>query len=429
MQHKNKFRRVSYPVRLSIILLLGLFGLPLAPAQAQNTELIVFAAASLTDAFEDIATQFEAEHAGVNVLFNFAGSSDLAAQINEGAAADVFASANNRQMQVAVEGGRIDGATPVFARNRLVLITPVDNPAGITGLNDLLTPGVTIVLATEGVPVRDYTETLLSRLGEDYTAALMANVISEEPNVRQVSAKIALGEADAGFVYASDVTPDIADDVLTFPIPDNLNTLATYPIATLNDSAQPELAQAFVDYVMSDAGQDALVAWNFISVRITPPADTITLPEDVNSVLVTGQVLNPITLTADDLRANFNAQTLEVRYVSGENTVETSFTGVLLLDILNTAQPNFNANVRNDVVSTYIVVTGSDGYQAVISYGEIGTDYANQPILLAYEQDGAPIENAGGNLRLVVATDVRGSRYVSGVVNISLYDAPPVSAE
>jgi molybdate transport system substrate-binding protein len=404
-------------------------------AQGQNRELIVFAAASLTDAFEIIADDFEWDHPGVSVLFNFGSSSELAAQLVNGAPADVFASANARQMQVAVEAGRIAGQPRTFARNRLVLIVPADNPAAITGLRDLANEGVLLVIAAEGVPVRDYTETMLERLASDsafgdaYVAAVRANVVSEEQNVRQVAARVALGEADAGIVYVSDVTPDLAADVSALPIPDELNTIAAYPIASIADSAQPELAQAFVDHVLSDAGQNTLESWNFIPIRIPALPPSIALPA-TNAVLhVGGQVLNPLTLTAADLETQYPAQTVEVIYQSGEQTVTATFTGVPLWQLVNAAQPNLNADVRNDALSMYLVVTGSDGYQAVIAWGEIDPAFGGQPVLLAYAQDGAPITDELGPLRLAVPGDARGGRYVRGVVDISLRDAPPAASE
>lgn len=250
-------------------------------AQESRT-LIVFAAASLADAFEAIAADFEADNPGVDVLFSFGGSSELAAQIAEGAPADVFASANTRQMTAAQAAGRIDAEAPVtFARNKLTLIVPADNPARIESLADLARPGLVLVIASEGVPVRDYTETMLARLAEDpdfgaaYVGAFRANIASEEPNVRQVAAKVALGEADAGIVYASDVTPDLRGSVLSFAIPDAVNTIAEYPIAALNDTPQPELAQAFVDAVVSAAGQAALETWGFLPAAPEPVCFTL----------------------------------------------------------------------------------------------------------------------------------------------------------
>ena len=153
--------------RIAILcLLVALTGVGLIQAQSATT-LTVFAASSLTDAFEDLATGFEAANPGVDVLFNFAGSSDLAAQLAEGAPADVFASANNRQMQAAKDAGRIAGAPVTFVKNRLVLVVPSDNPANITGLRDLADDGVLLVVAAPDVPVRDYTNTMLDRLAAD----------------------------------------------------------------------------------------------------------------------------------------------------------------------------------------------------------------------------------------------------------------------
>jgi molybdate transport system substrate-binding protein len=253
----------------SVVLLLSF---RMVSAQDGKT-LTVFAAASLTDAFSEIETAFEAANVGKDVIFNFGSSSTLATQLAEGAPADVFASANSQQMGVAQAAGRIAGQPHTFVKNRLVLAVPVDNPANIQTLRDLATPGIKLVVAAPDVPVRDYTNRMLDRLaadpayGEDYRNAVIANIVSEEDNVRQVSAKVALGEADAGIVYLSDITPDIADEVLALPISDTLNTIAIYPIAVTNDSANPELAQAFIDYVLSDAGQDTLVKWGFVSVN------------------------------------------------------------------------------------------------------------------------------------------------------------------
>ncbi len=415
---------------LLIVMILLVFG---SSVQAQQQEtLIVFAAASLTDAFEEVGRAFEAENGAVRVIFNFAGSSTLAAQLAEGAPADVFASANNTQMNAAREAGRIGSAPRTFVKNRLVLVVPDDNPANITTLRDLANPGVLFVVAAPNVPVREYTDTMLNRLandpafGEDYRTAVVSNIVSEEDNVRQVAAKVALGEADAGVVYFSNVTPDIFDEVTIIPIPDYLNTIATYPIAITDDTANLELAQAFVDFVLSDTGQDILTNWNFISARIPEVPYFVTLPDGNSAVTVDGQVLNPLALTVESLQSDFSAQTIDVTYLSGQETVTTSFTGVPLWQIINAAQPNFDADVRNDRLSTFIVITGSDGYQAVISWGEIDPEFAGQMILIAYEQEGSLITDTQGPIRLVVSSDVRGGRYVSGVVNMSLRDAPRV---
>jgi molybdate transport system substrate-binding protein len=260
--------------RLLLCVLLLTLLLSFSAAFAQDSQaLTVFAASSLTDAFTEIEAAFESANPGVDVVYNFGSSSTLATQLSEGAPADVFASANNTQMNVASDAERIGTEPIAFAKNRLVLIVPSDNPANITSLHDLANEGVKLVFAAPDVPVRDYTEAMLEKLaadpayGEDYRSSVMANLVSEEDNVRQVSAKVALGEADAGIVYRSDVTPDIAGDVIALPIPDAINTLAIYPIAVTDDSANPETAQAFIDYVLSDAGQDTLVKWGFYSVN------------------------------------------------------------------------------------------------------------------------------------------------------------------
>lgn len=254
-----------------VISLLCVLVMPLH-AQSISETLTVFAAASLADAFEEIALSFEAAHPGVDVVFNFAGSSTLATQLAEGSPADVFASANNAQMTVARDAERIAGDDQTFARNRLVLIVPAENPANILTLRDLAEPGVQLVLAAPGVPVRGYADAMLESMaanplyGEDYRSAVLANLVSEEDNVRQVAAKVALGEADAGIVYISDVTPDIRDQVRMLYVPNRFNTIATYPIAVTNDAANPELAQAFVDAVLSDEGQAVLESWGFVRV-------------------------------------------------------------------------------------------------------------------------------------------------------------------
>ena len=234
-------------------------------ATTAQTSLTVFAAASLTDAFQTISKNFSTAHPGVDVVFNFAGSQQLAQQIGQGAPADLFASANASQMAVAIESGRVvSGTEQLFVRNRLVVVTPVDNPAGIATLADLAKPGLQIVLATKEVPVGQYALDFLDKaeadgtLGAGYRDAVLANVVSYEENVRTVLAKVTLGEADAGIVYRSDVTPTAAEQVQRIGIPDNLNTIASYPIAPLSDSPHAALAQQFIDYLLSPAGQQIL---------------------------------------------------------------------------------------------------------------------------------------------------------------------------
>ena len=230
-------------------------------------ELIIFAAASLTNAFEELGEAFTAQEGGVPVVFNFGGSSQLATQLNEGIPADIFAPANDAQMQVVVDGGRITAESVVpFVSNRLTVIVPAANPAGITTREDLARPGVQLILAVAGVPVRDYADEMVATMPAGFQEAFYANLVSEEENVRQVAAKIALGEGDAGIVYTSDVTPDIAGRVQQIEIPDAQNVIASYPIAPLLDAPRPELAQRFIDFILSPEGQAILARWGF-----TPP--------------------------------------------------------------------------------------------------------------------------------------------------------------
>jgi len=230
-------------------------------------EVVVYAAASLTNAFEDLGTAFEAAHPGVTVTLNFGASSQLASQLAEGAQADVFASANPAQMQAAATAGRIERQQD-FASNRLVMIVPAGNPARVGGLADLLVPDrLALVLAAPGVPIRDYADEALDRLAASEAAldraALSTNLVSEEANVRQVVAKVALGEADAGMVYTTDVTPDVANQLETFEIPDAFNVTATYPIGLVAEAPHPALARQFIDFVLSAEGQAILAGWGF----------------------------------------------------------------------------------------------------------------------------------------------------------------------
>lgn len=246
---------------------------------ASNTETItlnVFAAASLTDAFGEIGENFSATNPGTEVVFNFAGSNQLATQIGEGAPADLFASANTTQMTAVIDRGRIiSGTQRNFAQNRLVVITPSDNPAELATLADLAEPGVKVIFAAAEVPVGRYTLTFLDQadadtaLGAGYRDAVLANVVSYEANVRAVLTKITLGEGDAGIVYTSDVGPVTgagAETVLQIEIPDELNTIASYPIAPLADSAHPAMAQQFIEYVLAPEGQQVLARHGFLPV-------------------------------------------------------------------------------------------------------------------------------------------------------------------
>ncbi|HTO92328.1 MAG TPA: molybdate ABC transporter substrate-binding protein [Candidatus Sulfotelmatobacter sp.] len=250
--------------------------LPVAGAPAPVT-LHVFAAASLSEAFDDLAKQFDKAHAGCTVQLNLAGSQQLVAQIESGAPADVFASADTAWMGRMVRAGRVAGEPLVFARNRLVLVIPRSNPAHLDRLQDLAKPGIKLVLGAETVPVGRYSREVLKKLsaepgfGADFSDRVLKNLASEEENVKSVASKVALNEADAGIVYHSDVTQSVAKSTRTIAIPDSSNVLATYPIAALSTAASPELARAFVALAISPAGQKTLERHGMIAAGVARP--------------------------------------------------------------------------------------------------------------------------------------------------------------
>ena len=230
---------------------------------------VVFAAASLSDVFRELGDTLERRDPAVHVAFDFAGSQTLAFQIVQGAAADVFASADNRWMSYVRDSGFVAGEPHTFARNRLVVIVPQSNPGRVQTLQDLARSGLKVVLAGVEVPAGRYARDVLSNLegaqgfAPDFRLRVLANVVSTEENVRSVALKVRLGEADAGFVYATDVTPDVARYVRVIPIPDASNVIASYPIAVLRHAAHPGLGRAFVDLVLSPVGQATLARHGF----------------------------------------------------------------------------------------------------------------------------------------------------------------------
>ncbi len=223
----------------------------------------------MTGAFGDIGKAFEAAHPGVTVTFNFAGSQALRTQIEQGASADVFASADRKNMDTMVGEHLIAGGKyQDFASNLLVVILPPKNPANIRSLQDLAMPGIKLDLADSSVPVGNYARHSLANLsqdaayGSDYSTKVLANVVSNETDVKQVVSKVDLGEADAGIVYVTDA--QAASDLKTIPIPKAFNVIAKYPIAVLARSANADLAAAFIAYVLSPDGQAVLTKWGFV---------------------------------------------------------------------------------------------------------------------------------------------------------------------
>ena len=214
-----------------------------------NDNAAVFAASSLTEVFPQIDPA---------ATYNFAGSDDLATQITEGAPADVFAAASPKYPDQLHEDGLVD-KPEVFATNKLVLIVPKDNPADIKSVNDLKDPDVKLVIGAEGVPIGDYTRTVLENMG---ASEVLGQVVSEEDDVKGVVGKVSLGEADAGFVYVTDVKP-VDDKVTAIELPDEAQAVVEYEIAVVKAAPHHEAAHQFVEQVLSEGGQAKLRAAGF----------------------------------------------------------------------------------------------------------------------------------------------------------------------
>src|SRR5262245_20177693 len=215
-----------------------IWAINIAQAQERSAvtgELTVFAAASLTEPFTEIGKRLELSHPGLKVVYNFGGSQALRTQLEQGAHADVFASADAVQMEQAKKNNVVQGESPIFVKNRLVAIVPKDNKAKIMTLCDLGKPGVKLDLANAKVQVGNYSRQVIAKASTecvaDFEQRTLKNIVSEEENVKQVVTKVQLGEADAGIVYVSDVTPKVSKDLQAIAIADAYNQLATYPIA------------------------------------------------------------------------------------------------------------------------------------------------------------------------------------------------------
>jgi molybdate transport system substrate-binding protein len=217
----------------------------------EATTLTVYAAASLTTTFEQLAQDFEASHGGVEVDVNFAGSSDLVAQIQEGAPADVFASADEANMQKLTADDLLSSDPATFATNTLEIAVPPGNPAGVESLDDLAEDGLNLVICAPEVPCG----AAAAKVAESTGVTL--SPVSEEQSVTDVLAKVTSGEADAGLVYVTDVIA-AGDDVQGIEIPEASAAVNTYPIATVGASENADLAHEFVDLVLSDEGQQVL---------------------------------------------------------------------------------------------------------------------------------------------------------------------------
>lgn len=266
----KKRKRLSYALLLFLLLLNSFACTGNTRSENVHSQIVVFSAASLTDAMEVLITNFEADHPGVKVIVNLAGSQQLAQQLIHGAPADVFASANQQQMDVVQSDGRINYEDQIiFAQNSLVVIYSRDSKFSIKELVDLVEPNLKIIVAAQDVPVGRYSLDFLDRaardatMGPEFREGVLKNIVSFEDNVKFVLTKVALGEADAGIVYVTDVYGDGGFNVGVINIPDHLNPVADYPIAVLKDSKQSQLARSFIEYITSKEGRDILSAYGF----------------------------------------------------------------------------------------------------------------------------------------------------------------------
>jgi molybdate transport system substrate-binding protein len=260
---------------MSVIVLVGLTGCGQGSnnsgsgggGKQQGGTLTIFAASSLIDAFGELGKTFEKQNEGVTVKQSFESSSTLLTQIQQGAPADVFASAAQEEMDTAVKDGLVAGDPKVFVKNREIIMVPKDNPADIEEFRDVANPGVKLVLAQDDVPAADYALQILDKAnaeyGDGFEKKVLSNVVSREADVRASVNRVVVGDADATFGYKSDYTPDIRSRVKVVPIPPDLNIIATYPVAALKDARDPELAKKWVELVTSKEGQRVLKKWNF----------------------------------------------------------------------------------------------------------------------------------------------------------------------
>jgi molybdate transport system substrate-binding protein len=240
------------------------------PRNLSHDTLTIFAAASLSEAFTDLAEEFELANPGTEVAINFAGSQQLAQQISQGATADIFASADRHQMENVIMTGQVEAGTELpFIHNRLAVVLPVDNPAGILEFKDLAAPGVQLIVADAAVPVGHYSQEMLElassqpEFGPQFKEKVLENVVSYEENVRAVLTKVILGEADAGVVYLSDFIGAQGENIEMVAVPQEINVSASYYIAPLSNGPNKDLGEEFLNLVLSPQGQEILNRYGF----------------------------------------------------------------------------------------------------------------------------------------------------------------------
>jgi molybdate transport system substrate-binding protein len=253
---RNAVRGIVAVVLLAATLAAGCGG----DDRGGRPELVVSAASSLKTAFTEYAESFE----DAEVRLSFAGSDELAAQIRQGVTPDVYAAANTALPEALHEEGLVEEPV-LFAANRLVLAVPADGD--VDSLDDLEAPGTTVAMGEESVPIGAYTRDVLARLGEERSAAILANVRSNEPDVAGIVGKLTQGAVDAGFVYVTDVAA-AGDALRAIELPASLQPSVAYAVAVVSGAEHPEQAQAFVDGLLAGTGEEALRAAGFAP----PPA-------------------------------------------------------------------------------------------------------------------------------------------------------------
>lgn len=262
VQRRSRF----LPTLVATALALSTFGLAACGSdddKGPSQTLTVFAASSLTGTFTELGKKFEASRPGVKVNFSFGGSSDLVSQIQSGAPADVFASADTKSMQKIVDD-KLEGALPInFAANTLQIVTPPENPAKVTTFKDLARKDLDLVVCAPEVPCGSAAEKIETATGVDLSP------VSEEQNVKDVLAKVTAGEADAGLVYVTDVKA-AGDAVNGITFPEASNAVNIYPITTLKDAEDAALAADFMTFVLSAEGQAVLAEAGFAPAATTP---------------------------------------------------------------------------------------------------------------------------------------------------------------
>jgi len=301
--NKKKFAPILLCALLGV-LIVSTCGCVTTPAP--STKLTVFAAASLTDAFNETAQAYQANHTNVTFSFNYAGSQQLVTQLKQGAYADVFASADLKHMNDVKEAGLMNNSTiTIFAENKLAIIVPSNNPANIISLLDLARPGVKVDIANSSVPVGNYTLQMLAKAsnnttyGSGFSNSVLGNVVSQEVNVNDVVTKVALGQADAGIAYVSDVPAAYKDRVHTIAIPDTVNVLAQYPIGVLSGSKNAQQSQDFISYVTSPPGQAILLKYGFMIPPTEQRANTAAVTRPVTlSNATNGAMTSPVKVNS-----------------------------------------------------------------------------------------------------------------------------------